>query len=55
MYIKLPEVVGFANVPIFESNGSSICHPEESSFFTLIGPRGPEMFVTQSKIFDMFF
>lgn len=51
----LLEIVWFPNIPILESNWSSICHPEERSFLSLISSRCPEMLMAQSKVFDVLF
>lgn len=50
-----PEIVGFADVPVLERDWPAIGHPKESPLFRLIRTRRPEMFVSESEIFDVFF
>lgn len=49
----LPEIIWFADVPIFERDRPAVSHPEKGPFFSLIGTRRPKMFMTETEILDM--
>lgn len=49
-----PEIIRLADVPILESDGSAIGHPEESTFFGLVRARGPKVLVSETEILDVF-
>lgn len=49
----LPEIIWFADIPVFECDRPTVGHPEESSLLRLVGTGSPKMFMTQTEIFDV--
>lgn len=52
--VYAPEIIRLADIPILESDGSAIGHPEESTFFGLVRARGPKVLVSETEILDVF-
>ena len=50
----IPEIIRLADIPIFERDWSTVGHPEESAFLSLIGTGGPKVFVSKAEVLNMF-
>lgn len=52
--VLVAKVVGFARIPVGETDGSTCSHPKELPFFRLVGSAGPEVLAEQSLVFYEF-
>merc|ERR1712241_1548552 len=51
--ILIHKVVRFSSIPVFISYRFTIGHPEKFSLLSLVGPTGPEMFLSHPEAGDV--